>query len=594
MINNYKLALVLFLFPAITFSQDFLSGGKVTGNTQIDAQVYSEDSKLGITDSTLNYKKFGMNGFANVRYSNGNFNAGLRFEGFLNPMIGYDARFEGVGIPYWFASYKLGNLEMTAGHFYEQFGSGLVLRSWEEWTLGYDNNIYGFNAKFSPVAGIKLKGLVGVQRYFWEPYERDNRGIVRGVDGDFYLNDIFGAMADSKTKITLGGSFVSKYESVSDQETFTRDSTYSVIDSVFFPNDTIIDTTNWINRKTYAYDYPHNVGSWAARINIASGGFNFYAEYAEKGNDPNTTNNFIYKKGQALFSTFSYSTKGFGIFLSTKWIDNMSYKSRRDESGSPAMLDINYLPAISKEHQYSLATMYPYATKPNGEFGFQGEIIYTIPKKSAIGGKYGTTLTLNYSFANSIKKEQISSEIPIDSSGTDGYKTSFLSIGDLPYYRDLSLLIERKFSKKIKLKVAYFNQTYNLHVLEDDIYDDKNMVYSNIGVLDFTYKFNRHHSLRIEAQGLWTKEDDGDWAGLTMEYNISPKWFFSVMDEYNYGNPVNDMKIHYYNVSFGFTNKTNRISLRYGRQREGLLCVGGVCRYVPASTGLTLTITSSF
>lgn len=272
----------------------------------------------------------------------------------------------------------------------------------------------------------------------------------------------------------------------------------------------------------------------------------------------------------------------------------MMYKSKRTEVGSPAMLDINYLPAISKEHPYSLATMYPYATKQNGEAGFQGEIIYTIPKKSKLGGKYGTTLTLNYSHANSIEKEQISPEIPIDSTGTNGYKTEFLSVGDIPFYRDLSLMVERKFNKKIKTKVAYYYQAYNLHVIEEDIFDDAFMVYANIAVVDFTYKFNRKHSLRTELQGLWTKQDEGDWAAMTLEYNVSPSWFFSVMDEYNYGNPIDDMQVHYYNVSFGYTDKSNRISVRYGRQREGLLCVGGVCRYVPASTGFTITLTSSF
>jgi hypothetical protein len=576
--------------PMKSFTQDILGGGKVTGNMQLDAQIYSEDSKLGITDSSLNYKKFGMNGFANILYTNGDFKAGIRFEGYLNPLSGYDPRYEGVGIPYWFVGYKLGALEMTAGHFYEQFGSGLVLRSWEEWTLGYDNNIYGFNAKFTPVNGVTLKGLVGVQRYFWEPYEINNRGIVRGVDGDFYLNDIFGGMTDAKTKITLGGSFVSKYEKPP-LLTFSKDSAYTIIDEFG-------DTTNWTEKITYKYNLPYNVGSWAARMNLASGGFNFYAEYAQKGNDPNFTYNedktLIYKNGHALYSTVSYSRKGLGVFLAMKWIDYMHFKSKMTEYQPPPMLDINYLPAISKEHPYSLATMYPYATKQNGEAGFKAEVIYTIPKKTKIGGEYGTTIEVDYAYTNSIKKEPISPAIPIDSTGTDGYQTKFLSFGDIPFYRDLDIMIDRKFNKKLKVKLAYFNQTYNLNVIEKDEFDEEEMVYANIGVMDLTYKFTNTHSLRIEAQGLWTKEDKGDWAAMTLEYNISPAWFFAVMDEWNYGNPDDNMQIHYYNASFGYTNKTNRISLRYGRQREGLLCVGGVCRYVPASTGLTITITSSF
>jgi hypothetical protein len=272
----------------------------------------------------------------------------------------------------------------------------------------------------------------------------------------------------------------------------------------------------------------------------------------------------------------------------------MSYKSKLTESGNPPMLDINYLPAITKVHQYSFAAMYPYATQPNGEFGLQGEVVYTIPKKSKLGGKYGTTITVNYSMANSIKKEAISSEIPIDSTGTIGYKSKFFSFGDIPFYKDLSVKFEHKFNKTFKAKAVYYNQTYNKHVIEDVIYDKSKLVYAHIGVLDMTYKFTRKKSLRVEMQGLWTKEDKGNWGAMTLEYNVAPKWSFAVMDEWNYGNDNSNMKVHYYNIAIGYTEKTTRIAVRYGRQREGLLCVGGVCRYVPNSTGLTLTLTSSF
>lgn len=580
--------LLIFLFsvPVFVLSQGFQPGGYVSGNVQLDAQVYGEDSRLGITDSTLNFKKFGMNGFANVLYSNNHFNAGLRFEGFLNPMAGYDVRYEGLGVPYWFASYQLGVLEMTAGHFYEQFGSGLILRSWEEWTLGYDNNIYGFNAKITPVQGIAIKGLTGVQRYFWEPYTTDSRGIVRGVDGEIFLNDLFKSISESKTKLTLGGSFVSRYEKA-ENKTITRDSTWMEVTSEG-------DTINWVTQTTYQFKLPVNVGSWASRMNLTHGGFNIYTEYAQKGSDPNATNNFIYKEGQAIYSTISYSQKGIGFILGMKWIDNMSYKSSRNEKGSPPMLDINYLPAMSKEHPYSLSTFYPYATKANGEAGLNGQIIYTIPRKTKLGGTYGTTITANYSLVNSIIKEPLSAHIPLDSTGTYGYNAAFLSVGDLPFYRDMNFLLERRASNKVRIRAAYYNQTYNLHVIEDDIFDDKEMVYAHIGVVDFSYKFSNKHALRAELQGLWTKEDDGNWVAAGLEYTISPNWFFSVMDDWNYGNPQDDKQLHYYNFAMGYSENTNRIAVSYARQREGLICIGGVCRYVPSFTGFTLSITSSF
>jgi hypothetical protein len=102
------------------------------------------------------------------------------------------------------------------------------------------------------------------------------------------------------------------------------------------------------------------------------------------------------------------------------------------------------------------------------------------------------------------------------------------------------------------------------------------------------------HSLRGEVQGLWTKQDKGNWVAGLLEFTISPKWFFSIQDQWNYGNDDPNQRLHYYLLSAGFTHNTSRIAVSYGRQREGILCVGGVCRYVPAASGITLTITSSF
>jgi len=63
---------------------------------------------------------------------------------------------------------------------------------------------------------------------------------------------------------------------------------------------------------------------------------------------------------------------------------------------------------------------------------------------------------------------------------------------------------------------------------------------------------------------------------------------------YNYGNAIAEKRIHYYNVATAFAVGSTRIALSYGRQRAGILCVGGVCRFVPAANGLMLSISSSF
>ncbi|MCF8230100.1 MAG: DUF6029 family protein [Bacteroidales bacterium] len=556
----------LFAFYAGGISaQGFLKGGQVHGNFEIDAQYYQPDDKLGITDSSLAGKVYGMNAFGNLIYTNGGFSAGLRYEAYLPPLNGFDARYEGQGIPYWFAGYQGDKFEITVGHFYEQFGNGLVLRSYEEWALGYDNNFNGARIKYQPFDGVYLKALAGTQRFFWEPYEDDNRGIVKGFDAEFYLNDMIPGLREKKTRIVLGGSFVSKYE---------KAKTKSIL----------VDTTR------YVYEFPENVAAMAGRVNLIHGGFNLVGEYAYKMNDPSAMNGFIYKPGEALFTSLSYSQKGFGVTLSAKRIDNMSFKSGILEQSNA--LDINYLPPLTKQHLYSLPTLYPYATQPNGEMGVQAQLVYTIPRKSKIGGKYGTKIEVNYSKINALEKEAVEPGIPIDSTGTLGYRSNFFSFGELEYYEDLNIKLSRKFNSKFKASVSYFNMKYNIDVIEG--HPGEPMVYANIGVLDMTYKLDYTKSLRLELQGLFTEQDRGDWATVLLEYNVAPKWFFSIMDEYNYGNPDDDMQLHYYNAAVAYVLHSTRIALSYGRQREGLLCVGGVCRQVPASNGFTLNITSSF
>jgi hypothetical protein len=557
--------IVLFFgFSLMTRAQETSLNPTIHGNFQLDAQTYMTDDALGITDSALAGRELGLNGYGDIRFSMWRFNAGFRYEAYLPPLAGYDPQYEGMGIPYWFVDYGDEKLQITAGHFYEQFGMGMILRSYQQWDLGYDNSINGFRVKYSPVNGLNFKALIGVQRYYWQPFEDDNRGIVRGFDGELTLNDAFKGMQDTKTRFILGGSFVSKYEKM-------RDKTL------------VVDTTK------YEYQLPVNVASAAGRLTITNGGFSFYSEYVYKFNNPSAFNNYIYKSGNALLTSLSYSQKGFGVYLAAKRIDNMSYKSKMTELQN--VLDINFIPPQTKQFVYSLENVYPYATQLNGEAALQGQIVYTIPKDTKLGGHYGTKLEINYSNVYGLDKQPLEEGWPVDSTGTLGYKAPWFSLGD-QYYQSIAATIEKKFSKKVKLNLEYVHIDYNIEVVEG--HPDAPVVHANEYNVDFTYKLTSTKSLRAEFEQLITKQDKGDWAMLLVEFNIAPKWFFSLMDQYNYGNPEEKMQLHYYTAAVAFVQGPHRFSLSYGRQREGLLCVGGVCRQVPASNGFTFNLSSSF
>jgi hypothetical protein len=172
-------------------------------------------------------------------------------------------------------------------------------------------------------------------------------------------------------------------------------------------------------------------------------------------------------------------------------------------------------------------------------------------------------------------------------------------MSDSLYWRDINFNVTKKINKKFSLILSYFNININNDVAKISN-DASGIIRAHIGVLEGSYKINKKHSVRAELQGLIVQpkngkpNDKGDWATLLVEYTVSPHWSFGFMDQYNYGNPNSELRVHYPIVTFGYVKDATRFMIYYGRQRAGLFCVGGVCRFVPASNGLTLSFTQSF
>ena len=547
MLNKYFLFLFSVFFSSAFAQQDTIPlKSEIHGNFQIDAQYYNPDSAIGAPPVPA---KMGNNAFSNIIYTYGKFSAGVRYESYQNVLVGYPPNYKGTGIPYRYATYKFDDMEITVGNYYEQFGSGLIFRSYEERGLGYDNVMDGIRIKYNLFKGIYLKGLIGKQRLYFS----QGPGIVRGFDGEIQFNETFKKLEEKKTKIILGGSFVSKFQERS-------------------PSDQLV--------------YPENVGASAVRLNIIRGNFNFGGEYAHKINDPAADNGYIYKPGDALLLMATYARKGFSFSLNAKRLDNMYFRS--DRHASVTDLLINYSPALTKQHTYSLLAFYPYASQPNGEMSTQGELNYKFKKETKLGGKYGMDLNINFSGVNSIDTTQLN-----DLNGKRiGYKSDFFSVGKTVYFRDLVVELNRKFSKKIKATAVYAHQVFNIAVVQGKV--GHPLIVSDITVTDITYKIKSDQALRFEIEHLATKEEKKNWAMALVECNIGSKWFFALQDQYNYGNDTRSQRIHYMNFNVGYVKDARRITLSYGKQRAGIFCVGGICRNVPATNGFAISITNSF
>ena len=556
--KKYILSLIAVFSCLIFIAQEQNDELQISGNFQVLAQSYNEDSliRADVPDELMT-----LNSFANIIARKGNFQAGLRYESYLPSQLGYPTNFKGSGIGYRFASYKDDGIAITVGNFYEQFGNGLTLRSFEDRNLGLENALDGVRVAIEPIKGFTVKGVYGKMRLDFDGRIINSEGFVRGVDGELSLNEAISGWEDKKTKITLGASFVSKFQA-----------------------DDRLDL-----------NLPENVGNYSGRINVIHGNWRMMGEVAEKINDPSADNAFIFNKGIAVLGNLTYSQKGFAISGDVKYIDNYSYRADRALQGIAPF--INFLPALTKQHSYMLASQfYAYATQPTGEFAYMGEVSYKFKKDTPLGGKYGTQINLNYSRATGIEKNRASTEEFLETGVT--YESPLFSSNGEVYFSDFNAEVKKKFSKKVKTKFTYFNFIYNNTINQGAPLltgkQVKGNVYADVFVAEANIKTKSKQNLRIVAQGLRTNQHQGDWVSLVMEYTISPHWNFALLDNYNFGNKIDENQLHYPLGSLAYSEGAHRLSFEYGKRRAGLFCVGGVCRVVPASNGLTLTLTSSF
>ena len=464
--------------------------------------------------------------------------------------------FAGWGVPYFWGNVKYGMFQVTGGDFYEQFGSGLILRSYNERNMGIDNAIRGGRLKLNPTDGVYLTGLVGKERYYWT----HNPALVWGGDAEWALDETFSKAFSAPYGVSLGFSYVGKHQG---QTEFLVPPTY---DSKL--------------------NFPETVGAFDYRTKLRLHDFSILAEGAYKSEDPCAYNNFTYGKGHAELLSVSYAKKGISAFIQGKRSQNMRFLSDRMQNDLQGNGNINHLPAFTMTQTYALAAMYSYSTQSDGEWAFQGEIGYTFPRNTPLGGKYGTNVRASASYISGLD-HMPSRMYAAAAPGSNGYHPAYWKVGSL-YYSDFNFEVKKKLSKTLQMTLFYLFQKFDLNVIQGH----GEMMTANTFVLEGQWKMAKKAQLRFELQYLTTKKDLGDWMSALVELSFAPHWMITLSDTYNNGNP--DKKENYYKAMVTYNYKANRFSLSYGRTRAGYDCAGGVCRLVPATNGLSLTYNYTF
>ncbi len=582
--GNKYITIFLFLFSITLFAQEQTQNtespkSKIFGSFESNGQWYLNDKKRNIQHDSIPLRS---NNYLNVNYNYGNFTSGVQVESYASQaLLNYNPKYKNTNLGIYFANYKSKKIDATIGHFYEQFGSGLLFRSYEDRSLGINNAIRGGKIKFTPNDNISFTALYGRQRSGFGV----SNGDIFGLDSNFNISSLL----NNNSELSFGLSYVGRYE------------------KSYFQTPNFLELTNGYIGRT----------SFVKNNFYINGEFNFKSKDAVLIVLSNKVSNDLIKPGTAVLLNFGYSKKGLGFDATLRRLENMTFLSEREpkfvEIGETSLffndMIMNFLPSLTKQNHSTLSNIYVYQAQagvyidPNsgigkaGEIGGQVDFFYDFKKGTSLGGKYGTKIAINcsnwynlggkYTFLN-----QFGDYAP-------NYSTNFFSTKE-KYYSDYNIEFSKKFNSKVNGSISYINQYYNNRAITGaaDL-----LIKTNIITAESTIKFAKTKSFTFELEHMWADADRKNWMSSTIEYNHNANWSMYITDMYNYGydpnaeqisGGVDPFRINFYNFGGSYKKGRSRIALNYGRQRGGLVCAGGVCRYVPQSTGVSLSLSTTF
>ena len=561
---NFILILNLSFF-AVT-GQEKKDTGRFFGGFETNAQRYLEFEN---DEDSPEY--FRSNNYLQLNYELKKWTFGMQVESYAKQaLLNYYHGFDGTNVATYFAKYKAKKLEATAGYFYEQFGSGMILRAWEDRSLGINTALRGGKIFYKPTKDIKFKAFYGQQRSGFNV----SKGQLYGFDMEANMTDL---LSFEEANLEIGFSNVNRYEKI---------------------DPSLVSNPNF-NPTTRAFSFR---SSFSQDIFYSSFEVNYKSKDATLNRiDSSISNNFI-NDGNALQFNLGIAKDGLGIDLTFRRTENMLFTSERIPEAvglNQSSLDysdkvINFTPALTKQHHSNLANIYVYQAQAgvefksneimkSGETGGQIDVVYEFAKDTKFGGKYGTKLALNY--ASWYNLPGTYRAIPAQ------YETNFFGVGE-KYFSDCNVEVKKQFTENSRASFLYVNQYYNKPWVEDA----SHAVNTNIFYVEWIYSMTNSKSIRIDAEHMWADADFKNWMGGSMEYNFNEKFSIYALDLVNYGNTKDkeEREKHYLTVGGAYRKGSTRVSLGYGRQRGGLVCVGGVCRFVPESTGISLSFNTAF
>ena len=550
--NKYtSLVLAFLIISTASLAQD---KGVFSGNLQSNYSVFLKDSLIGAVESAS--PQYGKQISTSetwlfLNYDIKGFHFAARYDLFNNSnLLNPSGVFSGHGLGYWEISKSVGDLDITVGSFYDQFGSGAVFRAYENRLIGLDYAVQGVRLKYNISDNFFIKAFTGNQKGTQQSRFGSSAQTIKGVNVEK------GFSFEDGTVINTGISAVNR---TLDDNTMTQ----------------LVTSINNLPLENRFYP-KYNVYALNGYFNASYKDFGFNGEYNYKTQEAlrDLNGKFYGSDGSMVQGGVTYSKGKLGMSKKAGIGANVQY--RRIENfnmlATPyanLLLNeglISYMPSASRQASYRLLARYQAPAQPTGEQAIQAEVIYSFNK--------GTNLTLNYSNINDLNGEHLFTE----------------------QYAQLEHKIDAKWKGKVGLQMI----DYNLAVYQGKDKKKTADVITFTPFMEVTYKANRKNSFRLESQMLNTDGDLGSFYHGILEWNSSPKFSIAISDMIN-TNPVRivnttlpDQILHYPSFFAKYNVKTTSFTAAYIKQVEGVVCTGGICRLEPAFSGLRFTITSQF
>jgi hypothetical protein len=533
MLRKYLIIFSLGFISSFTFAQ-----GQLSGDLMMNSSFYDRDTVIGANTSQYQHDLSSTDAWLYLNYQYNGYSFALRYDLFNNsPLLDPQESYSQQGLALYSVSKTIDKLSITAGTFYDQFGSGIIFRAYEDRLIGLDYAIRGVDLKYAFSDNFFIKAFTGQQKNRFDVHSQIMKGI--NIEKGITITDKF--------QLLPGAALVNR----------------TLDDDVMNLLANEINSYNLEDRFVPKY----NVYAYSFYNTLTFKNISWYIEYAGKTSEAiknKAGSKFVNKPGSVIFTDLGYSRKGLGISLQYKRTETFSMRTSPFTTLNVGIM--NYMPPMSKQTSKTLPAKYNISAKDYFEEAYHGEITLS-PNKT-------NTFSADYTIVMDDVKGKIFDEIYFD------------------YYR--------KFNARLKTTIGVKTVYYDKKEYENHLANYKNgiqedsIVHAITPFAEVSYKFSTNTSIRTEFQYLFTEQDHGDFLFALLELNIAPNWSFSASDMVNIKPKKLDKVEHYFNISAFYTYNQSRFSIGYMKQVEGIVCTGGVCRQEPAFSGFKFGITTSF